>query len=563
MAEKKTVKADTKIEAAETAAKKTITVKAKPAAPAKEVKPAVAPEVKPEAAKPATKKAAPKATKPAEAKPEVKQEAKKAEEVNVSKDKKILFAASEVRPFAASGGLGEVMGSLPGAINAAADGYEARVIMPLYEAVSQEFRSQMKFLGYTYVPVAWRNQYCGVFELKHNGVTVYFLDNEYYFKRTSLYGYFDDGERYAFFSRAIIETISITGFKPDVIACNDWQTALVPIYYKLFYMYSALSGIKFSFTIHNIEYQGKFPSSSIEDLFGIPYYELKSIEFDNCINLMKGAIDYSESVSTVSPTYAQEILHNHDYAHGLEKVLQANSQKLRGILNGIDVVGYNSATDKSIFKNFTAETLDAKKENKTALQSMLGLPVDESVPMIAIISRLVGHKGMDLVKGSIEELLKQNIQLVVLGLGESSYENYFKYLQSQYPTKVRAVLAYNADYSRKFYGAADLFLMPSRSEPCGLSQMIAAQYGTVSIVRETGGLFDSIHDCGDGKSVGNGFTFQAYDSAALLHAVDRAVHMYSDYPEVFKLIMQRAMATDFSWAVSAKEYIKLFADTLA
>ncbi len=557
-AETKKVKAITAKDSA-----KTIAAKAAPKEISGELKAKAAAAPAKAKAAPA-KTAAPKAqTKPkAKAEPKAKQpKAAKAQpaEVGAPRKKKVLFVASEVRPFAASGGLGEVMGSLPESINSNNPDYDVRVVMPLYESVSDEFREAMKFMGYIYVPVAWRSQYCGIFELKRKNTIYYFLDNEYYFKRPNLYGYYDDGERFAFFSRAAIEFLSAVGFKPDVMACNDWQTALTPIFYKLFYMYNpALSGIRQTFTIHNIEYQGKFPKAAVEDLFGIPYFELPSIEHNNSINLMTGAIDYAETVNTVAPTYAQDILHPFD-SHGLDDVLTKNAWKLRGILNGIDTEGYDPATDKAIFHNFDRSNMRAEKAaNKLALQKMFNLREDKDVPMVAIISRLVQHKGMDLVKYVADDLLKNDVQLVVLGKGDTDYENYFNYLQSNYDKKVCSIIAFNLDLSRKIYAAADIFLMPSKSEPCGLSQMIASRYGTVPVVRETGGLYDSIKDCGDGKSGGNGFTFAAYNAKDLLQSLNRAVCMYRDYRDIFFGIAERAMDTDFSWKVSAKEYVKMF-----
>jgi len=510
------------------------------------------------AKKPAAKKAT-AAKKPATKKPVAKKTAPVAQSVTEPPVKKVLFVSSEVLPFAASGGLGEVAGSLPGAINqASAKGYDVRVVMPYYkDTIPAEYTENFTFLGSLTVNLAWRQQYCGIYTLTRAGVTYYFLDNEYYYKRPRLYGEYDDGERFAFFSKAVLDILPAIDFYPDVLHCNDWQSALVPIYYKLYYMYLyKYEGIKTVFTIHNIEYQGKFDVGCCEDLFGIPARECSSISHDGCINLMKGAMDYADVVSTVSPTYANEITSDY-FAHGLADVVGRNYYKLCGILNGIDVDGYNAATDKSIFVNFDRDTLDKKVENKLILQKMLHLAEDASIPMIAIITRLVTHKGIDLVKAAATNLIEMGVQLVVLGTGNAEFEAFFAHLATQYPSKVATVIAYNKDLSRKIYGSADIFLMPSKSEPCGLAQMIASRYATVPVVRETGGLYDSIADCGDGHH-GNGYTFATYDAGDMTRAIERAVGLYRDYPAIWRELMQRVIDTDFSWSRSAKEYIAMY-----
>lgn len=475
--------------------------------------------------------------------------------------KHVLFAASEAWPFAGTGGLGEVVGSLPRALNKLGT-VEARVILPLYENFPAEYREKLSFVRSVTVPLAWRNQYCGLFELEHEGVKFYFVDNEYYFKRSGLYGYGDDGERFAFFSRAVLELIPYLDWHVDILHCNDWHTALIPVYYKLFYQYrDSLQGIKTVFTIHNIEYQGQFSPDVIEDLFGIPRREYMSIEFGGCINLMKGAIDYSDSVSTVSKSYAGEIMSG-EYAHGLQSILLKNAHKLKGILNGIDTDIYNPATNESLFKNYDADTVDEfKPENKTGLQRLLNLPAEENVPMIAMITRLASHKGIDIVRSAFNEIMKKGVQFVVLGTGEPDHENFFRHMQNVYGNRVRAIISFNKDLAQKIYAGADIFLMPSKSEPCGLSQMMAMRYGTVPIVRATGGLKDSVIDCGDGKS-GNGFCFSGYDAGDLLYAVDRAVGLYRDYSDIFKGLRRRAMKYDFSWGRSAKEYDEYYNEVL-
>ena len=489
-----------------------------------------------------------------------KPKVEKTEVKEAAKKKRVLMVASEAWPFAGTGGLGEVVGSLPKALNKLGD-VEAEVIIPLYESVPEEYRAKMTFVRSINVPLAWRNQYCGLFTLELDGVKYMFVDNEYYFKRTGLYGYGDDGERFAFFSRAVLELLPYID-KPDVIHCNDWHTALVPVYYKLFYQYrEGMGGIKTIFTIHNIEYQGQFSGDVIEDLFGIPRREYMSVEYHGCINLMKAAIDYSDSVSTVSNSYAGEIMSS-EYAHGLESVLLKNAYKLKGILNGIDTVTYDPASSGSLFKNYDANTVDEyKKVNKTELQRMLNLPVDENVPMIAMITRLASHKGLDIVRSAFNGIMQDDVQFVVLGTGDADHENFFRHMQNVYGNRVRAIIAFNKDMAQKIYAGADVFLMPSRSEPCGLSQMIAMRYGTVPVVRLTGGLKDSVIDCGDG-TVGTGFGFTEYDAGALRHAVDRAVGLYRDYRDIWTGLRKRDMQSDFSWNKSAKEYDAYYAEVL-
>ena len=472
---------------------------------------------------------------------------------NTQTEKKgILFVASEAFPYAGTGGLGEVIGSLPKSLNKLGK-YEARVIVPLYESVNAETRAKMRFMGNIYVPLAWRKQYCGLFKLEEDGVVYYFVDNEYYFKRNSLYGYGDDGERFAFFSRAVLELLPMLDFNVSVLHCHDWHTALVPVYYKLYYMYkSGYNNIRTVFTIHNIEYQGQFSPSIIEDLFGISRNEYMSLDWHGCINLMKGAIDYSDYVSTVSPTYAQEICTD-EYSHGLKDILIKNRGKLRGILNGIDYDVYNPETSKSLFVNYSASELEKKTENKLELQKMLGLNVDAGAPLIAMITRLVGHKGIGLVRSAFNDIMNSGAQFVVLGTGDADHENFFRHMQNLYGNRVHAVITFNKDLAHKIYAAADIFLMPSLSEPCGLSQMISLRYGTVPVVRSTGGLRDSITDCGDGH-VGNGFVFGDATPAQLLNAVKRAVGLYCSYKDIWTGLRTRAAGCDFSWKESAKAY---------
>lgn len=467
---------------------------------------------------------------------------------------KVLYVAGEALPFAASGGLADVAGSLPRALRNRR--VACRVVMPLYECISEEQRSSMKFLASIMVPVSWRRQYCGVFEAKANGVTYYLLDNEYYFKRNGLYGHYDDAERFAFFSRAVLEILPIIDFKPDIIHCNDWQSALVPVYYSTKYAQrEGYTGIKTVMTIHNIQYQGVYGREILGDVFDLGEECAPLLEFDNAINLMKGGIECANKVTTVSPTYANEIL-DPWFSHGLHPILQQRSSKLSGILNGIDTDNYNPETDRDIFVSYSACAPEGKAANKAALQALFGLPENPDTPVIGIVSRLVTHKGLDLIKRVMWDLLGSKvIQLIVLGSGDWEYESWFKELAAAFPDKVGLRLGFVPDLARKIYAGSDMFLMPSKSEPCGLSQMLALRYGSVPIVRETGGLKDSITDCGDGK--GNGFTFKTYDAFDMLDAINRALALYYDKPGWAKLV-KRALECDNSWGRSANEYIKLY-----
>lgn len=480
-----------------------------------------------------------------------------ADDPTIEIKRRILFVASEARPFIATGGLADVIGSLPQAL-AKDPKYDIRVVLPLYSDIKQEFRRKMSFLGNIYVPLAWRNQYCGVFTYVDNGVTFYFIDNEYYFKRPGCYGYYDDGERFAFFSRSVMEILPFIGFYPEILHCHDWQAALAAIYLKTIYCKRPeYQFIRALFTIHNIEYQGKYSLDILEDLFGLSNEYVSLLEYNGCINLMKGAIECCEKFSTVSPTYANEIK-SAQYAHGLQDIICKNEGKLTGILNGIDVDAYNPETDKALFENYTSNDFKGKKTCKTELQKMLGLPVKD-VPIIAMISRLVSHKGLELVKTVAEDILHEDIQFVLLGTGDTFYEDYFRDLGRHYEGKVSANIAFNGDLSRKIYSGADIFLMPSVSEPCGLSQMIASRYATVPVVRETGGLFDSIKPYGAG---GNGFTFASCNPYDMLYVIHEALEVYKN-SDAWKALMERAATTDFSWLHSAEEYKKLYEATLA
>lgn len=514
--------------------------------------------VRAKAAKNEGEKEMPKVKIITDEKDDLKTAAKEETAVTIKPKRKILFAASECTPFIATGGLAEVIGSLSKSL-AQDEEYDVRVVLPLYSDIRGDYRHRFTYLGNINVPLGWRNQYCGIFSYEESGVTFYFLDNEYYFRRGGCYGYYDDGERFAFFSRAVMEILGFLQFYPDVLHCHDWQSALAAIYLKTIYCHRReYSLIRAVFTIHNIEYQGKYSLDVLEDLFGISDDYRYLLEFDGCANLMKAAIECSETFTTVSPTYAEEIKRA-EYAHGLQGEVERNAFKLRGILNGIDVKSYDPATDPALFAPYSAENPAGKAVCKAELQKMLGLPVRADVPVVAMISRLVAHKGLDLVRAAIEELLADDVQFVLLGTGDSEYESYFKDLANRYKGKVVSIIAFNGDLSRKIYSGADIFLMPSKSEPCGLSQMIASRYLTVPVVRETGGLYDSIKPYGAG---GNGFTFAAYNAGDMLYVLREAVSLYKNKPEWQKLMI-KAGTTDFSWQRSAEEYKKLYTDTLA
>lgn len=469
--------------------------------------------------------------------------------------KKILFVASECVPFASSGGLGDVIGSLPAALKKEyGEKADIRVMIPLYSLIGETYREKMEFLCHFDVPLAWRRQYCGVLSLVKDGITYYFLDNEYYFKRRSLYGSFDDGERYAFFCRAALESLQRIDFMPDILHAHDWQSALAVVYLKYKYgLVPEYCGIKTVFTIHNIQYQGIYDKAILGDVFDIPNSDEAVLEYDGCINLMKGAIVCADRITTVSPTYAKEIL-SPQFSHGLHYVLEQNKGKIIGILNGIDTSYYNPASDTELYANYSARSLKGKRADKEELQKLMGLPADPDIPVLAVISRLVDHKGIDLITLAADDILQKEVQLIVLGTGDSYYEQFFACLAERYPRKAAVRFAFDKTLAKKIYAGADIFLMPSRSEPCGLAQMIASRYGTVPLVRETGGLYDSIRDVGC-PGGGNGYTFAPYSVWELYQAVGRALEGYSR-KESWEVLVKTVMKWDFSWKKSARQYIK-------
>lgn len=472
---------------------------------------------------------------------------------------KVLYAASEAVPFCKTGGLADVAGSLPPAL--AAQGVETAVILPLYRRVKERFADQLTFLCYDYVDLAWRHAYCGLFSLKKDGVTWYFLDNEQYFGRPELYGCADDGERFGFFSRAVVKMLDHLDFWPDVIHCNDWQTALIPIYLKDDGVREErYRSVRTVLTIHNIEYQGRYDPYCLGGLFGLDrgWVDDGTLLLDGDLNLLKGAILTADAVNAVSPTYAQE-LKNPYFAHRMEGILTQCGYKLSGVLNGIDMKLYDPAADPRIAANYTAENISGKAADKAALQKALGLRPEPETPIIAMVSRLVTHKGLDLIREVMGDIMELPVQFVLLGSGDAAYEDFFRHAAERWPERMAIRLGYDEALSMAIYAGADLFLMPSRSEPCGLSQMIAMRYGTVPIVRETGGLKDTVQPYEAWRDAGTGFTFANYSSADMLHVLREAVYLYKDYPDAFARLRRRAMERDFSWNRSAGDYLKIYA----
>ena len=471
-------------------------------------------------------------------------------------EKKVLFATSEALPYVKSGGLGDVAGALPKALMA--DGVETRVILPLYSDIPANFHNTMKYVGYTYVPLGWRRQYCGIFEQKYNGVTYYFIDNEYYFKRKGIYGHNDDGERFAFFSRAVLEVLPLLGFIPDVIHCNDWHTGLVPVFLDVFYRNGELRNTKTVFTIHNIEFQGKYDNFVAGDLLGLPEDRRSLVEYNGCVNYMKGGIECANAVTTVSPTYAGEIMDPY-YSYGLEGILQARAYKLSGIINGIDTVLFNPQTDGALFAHYDKDTVfDGKRKNKEEVCKMINLSFNPDRPLIAMVSRLTTQKGLDLLTAVAEELLAADIQLVILGTGDWKHETVLKSLEKSYGNKLRVIIHFSPDMASKLYAASDIFLMPSKFEPCGLSQMIAMRYGSIPVVRETGGLKDSVKPFNKESGEGQGYTFYSYNAHDMLDALWRAIGDYFYDKDNWTKLINNAMTADFSWQRSALEYKALY-----
>ncbi len=472
---------------------------------------------------------------------------------------KILFVTAECAGFAPVGGLAEVAGSLPQAIMKENKNFEVKVVMPLYKKIIDAYHEELKFLGESTVNLAWRNQYVGVFTLNKNGVDYYFVDNKYYFDRFGVYGHFDDGEKFAFFSKSVFEVMKIIDFYPNIIHANDWHTALTNIYLDVLYKKEGtFMDIKSIFTIHNMEYQGIFGLEFLEDVIGIDRKYQEIIEYNGLVNLMKGAIICSDLVTTVSPRYSREIATS-QFGWGLENIIRMNKHKVMGIINGIDYDSYNPLTDPAIYVNYDIESFDKKKENKKALQEELGLEATPFLPTISVISRLVSQKGIDILIEAIQGLVDIGGQIIVLGTGDHALEDGLRALESL--PNVKILITFNQDLARKIYAGSDIFLMPSKFEPCGLSQMIASRYGTVPVVRETGGLYDTITDY-YASSEGNGFTFKDYSSYALYLKGKDAIELYRYHHQDFEKLAKRCMAKDFSWNNSAKNYIETYKNLL-
>jgi starch synthase len=470
----------------------------------------------------------------------------------------ILLAASEAVPFVKSGGLADVAGSLAKAIRSRSQA--CRVVLPLYSDIPQQLRAGMKEIARFRVELAWRNQYCGVLQATYNGVKYYFLDNEYYFKRSGLYGFYDDGERFAFFSRAVLEMLHHIDFEPEIIHCNDWQTALVPVFLDVFYRQSEKHrSIKTVFTIHNIQYQGIFGLEIIQDVLGLPEHAHGMVEYQGNCNYMKAAIEQCNLLTTVSPTYAQELT-DPWFAHGLHTLLAQKRDKMRGILNGIDQKAYNPSTDPHLIQNYTACDLSGKAACKQALQQEMGLEQNPAPLLIGMVTRLADHKGLDLVQCAFSRLMERQVQFVLLGSGDGQLEQFFREAASRYPGRVGIHIGFDEALARRIYSGVDLFLMPSRSEPCGLAQMIAMGYGTIPVVRSTGGLRDSVRDFG-GEN-GNGYTFLSYHADDMLDAICRACQDFAN-PQLWTEHCKVAMACDFGWGRSALEYISLYRSLLS
>ena len=472
---------------------------------------------------------------------------------------KILFAAAEASPFIKVGGLGDVAGALPKAL--VEKGHDVRVVLPLYSSIKWEMREKCQYIKYFYFMHGWRNCYCGIFEANIDGVIYYLVDNEYYFKRRAPYGEFDDGERFAFFSRAVLEILPQVDFFPDIIHCNDWHTAAVPVYLDAQYRWrDGYEYIRTVFSIHNIEFQGKYGLDTLGSVFALPPDWESVVEHDGCLNLRKGAIERANAVNTVSETYANEILDPY-FSFGLDTILRPRRYKLSGIVNGIDVKAFDPATDPAIAVNYDIDTRADKVENKLALQKELGLAVDPDIPMIGMVGRLTSQKGIDLMYPIMEELMKHEVQLVVLGTGYAEIEDFMRFCDAAYHDKMRAMITFSSSMAQKIYSGADLFLMPSKSEPCGLAQLISMRYGTIPVVHAVGGLKDTVVPYNPAEGTGNGVNFQSYNAWDMYDAIMRGIAIWSD-PEERDQIMVNGMSGDYSWDVSADKYLKLYESVL-
>lgn len=478
-----------------------------------------------------------------------------------SKKMQIVFASAECAPFVKTGGLGDVAGSLPAALVRA--GAEVIVMVPKYATIKDEYKAQMEHFSDFYVSLGWRNEYCGLEKLEHDGVTYMFIDNERYFARDYPYGFFDDGERFAFFSKAITESLQHlpAGFECDILHCNDWQTALAPVFLREFYQGLPLyDRVKTVFSIHNVAFQGQFSDTVMEDILGVAHIPAAASQLrcDACsINYMLGALRYADAITTVSPTYAGEI-QTPEFGEGLDGVLRERSYALQGILNGIDVAGFDPATDKRIAANYTVEDRSGKAVCKAKLQEELGLEVRDDRPLMVMVTRLTRQKGMDLVMYALDRILAGGVQVAVLGTGDRDYEDGLRYFQDKYPGTMAARIEFDPALSQRMYAAADMFLMPSKFEPCGLSQIIAMRYGTLPIVRETGGLKDTVQPYNEFTGEGTGFSFSNFNGDEMGDAVFRAARLFWDNRDAWNQLVTQAMSQDFSWTRSADKYLDLY-----
>lgn len=474
---------------------------------------------------------------------------------------KVLFVASEADPFIKTGGLGDVAGALPKYLNKR--GVDARVVIPKYRGIKPQFKDKLTFIKWFTVSVGWREQYCGIFEYDHEGVKYYFIDNEYYFFRNALYGDFDDGERFAYFDRAVLEMLKELDWKPDIIHCNDWQTAMIPVLHKLQYNNDPFyRDIKTVFSIHNLLFQGNYDPFILGDLFSLDYkyYREGYLELYGAASFMKGALNYSDRISTVSNTYANEI-QTPQYGEKLDGLLRSRGNDLVGIVNGIDYKVYNPEEDELIYEKYSAESLENKKINKLRLQKDLGLFEKENTPMIGLVSRLTNQKGLDLIAYMIDKLLQEDVQLVILGTGDKAYEELFSGLQMKYKDKMSANIKFDDTLAHRIYAASDMFLMPSLFEPCGLGQLIALRYGSIPIVRETGGLKDTISSFNKYTGEGNGFSFSNYNGDELYATVRSALECYKN-KTLWKSLVVQAMKSDNSWEKASGKYKQMYESLL-
>lgn len=469
-----------------------------------------------------------------------------------------LFVAAECAPFFKTGGLGDIAGALPKALKE--KGTEIKVVLPYFTKIADQYKEQIQDLFSYEVNVGWRKQYCGVKYLSLKGIDYYFLDNLYYFDRPDLYGYYDDGERFAFFQLAVIELMEKINFIPDVMHLNDYHTAFIPFLLKEKYRWiQAFDSIHTVLTIHNIEFQGQYDQGVLGDLFGMgnERYEDGTVRFNDCVNFMKAGILYADRVTTVSPSYAEEIK-TAEFGAGLDVILRMESGKLSGIVNGIDYEMFDPAKDPALFENYDAKHLAKKIENKVQLQKHLGLPVNADIPLVGIVSRLTYQKGFHLLLEEMENLMQFDVQLVVIGTGDPNFENQFRYFGEQYPEKTSINIAFDLSLAQKVYAGVDMFLMPSAFEPCGLSQMISMRYGTLPIVHEIGGLKDTVEPYNPITNKGTGFGFDNFQPFYLMNVLKQAIELYQNHSEIWQELMQQAMAKDFSWNESSQQYLALY-----